>query len=246
MPSVGLQRTIDLSAYRLTFDESFDRIDVSAWGPDTRWIAHTPWRGDFGDAQFTNPSPSFPFVIEDGILRIEARKGSDAKWRSGLLSSNDSEGRGFAQRYGYFEMRAKLPPGPGVWPAFWLIGDSDPSTRIEIDVLEYYGIKPDRFFSTVHVWRKPEMADNQTFQMEHNVPHGSLTSDFHTFGVSVEPDWLVFYHDRREIGRAQTPKELRGPLFVLINLALGSGYPIDEVVSPVHMYVDYVRAYRKK
>ena len=119
----------------------------------------------------------FPFVVEDGILSIEARKGSDGKWRSGLLSSNDPDGRGFAQRYGYFEMRAKLPTGPGVWPAFWLIGDRDPSTRVEIDVLEYYGIKPDRFFSTVHVWRKPEMADTQTFQMEHGVPaaHSAVT-----------------------------------------------------------------------
>jgi beta-glucanase (GH16 family) len=82
--------------------------------------------------------------------------------------------------------------------------------------------------------------------MEHGVPHGSLTSDFHTYGVSVESDWIIFYFDRREIGRTQTPKELRGPLFILLNLALGSGYPIDEVVSPVHMYVDYVRAYSKK
>ena len=240
------EQTIDLSAYQLTFDENFDRIDVSPWGPDTRWIAHTPWHGDFGDAEFTNPSPTFPFVVENGILRIEARKGSDGKWRSGLLSSNDPDGKGFAQRFGYFEMRAKLPPGPGVWPAFWLVGDGDPSSRIEIDVLEYYGIKPDRYFSTVHVWKKPEMEDNEAFQMEHGVPRGSLTSDFHTYGVSVEPDWIIFYHDRSEIGRTQTPKELRGPFFMLLNLALGSGYPIDEVVSPVHMYVDYVRAYSKK
>jgi beta-glucanase (GH16 family) len=161
------EQTIDLSAYQLTFDENFDTIDVSAWGPDTRWIAHTPWHGDFGDAEFTNPSPTFPFVVKNGILRIEARKGSDGQWRSGLLSSNDPDGKGFSQRSGYFEMRAKLPPGPGVWPAFWLIGDGDPSTRIEIDVLEYYGIKPDRFYSTVHVWKKPEMEDNEAFGLDH-------------------------------------------------------------------------------
>jgi hypothetical protein len=59
-------------------------------------------------------------------------------------------------------------------------------------------------------------------------------------------DWIIFYFDRREIGRTQTPKELRGHLFILLNLALGSGYPIDKVVSPVHMYVDYVRAFSKK
>jgi len=34
---------LDLSQYTLTFDENFDAIDVSAWGPGTRWIARTPW-----------------------------------------------------------------------------------------------------------------------------------------------------------------------------------------------------------
>jgi hypothetical protein len=33
---------LDLSNYKMTFDESFDTLDVSSWGPRTRWIAHTP------------------------------------------------------------------------------------------------------------------------------------------------------------------------------------------------------------
>ena len=243
--SAPLQRTIDLSGYELTFDETFDRIDVSAWGPGTRWIAHTPWRGDFGDAEFTDPSPSFPFTVDNGILRIEARKGDDGKWRSGLISSNDAKGKGFAQSFGYFEMRAKLPSGPGVWPAFWLIGDRDPTTKFEIDVIEYYGVNPEKYYSTVHVWPKDKTVEEQTFQSANNVASESLTRDFHTYGVSVEPDWIVIYHDRREMWRTKTPKGLRGPLFLLIDLALGSGFPI-EVASPVYMYVDYVRAYRKK
>src|SRR5690606_22264058 len=74
-------KQLDLSGYRLTFEENFDTLDVSAWGPGTRWIAHTPWYGDFGDAKFTDPQPGFPFTIKDGVLRIEARKGEDGKWR---------------------------------------------------------------------------------------------------------------------------------------------------------------------
>jgi beta-glucanase (GH16 family) len=113
-------------------------------------------------------------------------------------------------------------------------------------VIEYYGINPGRYHSTVHVWPKTETIEKQSVHMAYGVPYGSLTRDFYTYGVSVEPDWIVFYLDRREMGRAKTPKEPRGPLFLLLNLALGSGYPIDKVVSPVYMYVDYVRAYRKK
>src|SRR5260370_28690012 len=75
-------QNIDLKQYRLVFDEDFNTLDVSAVGPGSRWIAHTPWAGDFGDAQFADPTPGFPFSISDGILRIEARKGADGKWRS--------------------------------------------------------------------------------------------------------------------------------------------------------------------
>lgn len=108
--------TLNLAGYKLVFNEEFDKpLDVSPWGPGTRWIAHTPWRGDFGDAQFTDPKDGFPFTVADGILRIEARK-TNGKWRAGLLASNDAKGNGFSLQYGYFEMRAKMPPGPGVWP----------------------------------------------------------------------------------------------------------------------------------
>jgi hypothetical protein len=33
---------------------------------------------------------------------------------------------------------------------------------------------------------------------------------------------------------------------LLVNLALGSGWPIDKTPSPSYMYIDYVRAYAKK
>jgi len=70
---------LDLTDFQLVFDEEFDRLDVSARGPNTRWISHTPWNGDFGDAQFIDPRPKFPFTVNNGILTIEARKGSRGK-----------------------------------------------------------------------------------------------------------------------------------------------------------------------
>jgi hypothetical protein len=44
----------------------------------------------------------------------------------------------------------------------------------------------------------------------------------------------------------KTPPEHNKPLMILLNLALGGGWPIDEVKSPTHMFVDWVRAYAKK
>src|SRR5271155_2485397 len=55
-------RIIDLSNYRLTFSEDFrGPLQVTPWGP-SRWIAHTPWNGDFGDARFADPIANFPFI----------------------------------------------------------------------------------------------------------------------------------------------------------------------------------------
>jgi beta-glucanase (GH16 family) len=236
---------LDLSGYKLTFDENFDNLDVSAWGPGTRWIAHTPWNGDFGDAQFVAPSPGFPFTIENGVLRIEARRGTDGKWRSGLLASNDPKGNGFSQTFGYFEMRAKLPKGPGLWPAFWLVANKDPDTSAEIDIVEHYGKFPDMYESVVHVWKKTPLGRDYQALLRHQVPPGSLYEDFHLFGASVEADYTVFYLDRVEVGRLPTPAEHRHAMFILLNLAMGGGWPIAETPSPSFMWVDYVRAYQK-
>ncbi|MGO7704499.1 glycoside hydrolase family 16 protein, partial [Rhizobium ruizarguesonis] len=42
-PSVAHQ-PLNINAYQLTFEESFDSLDFSAWGErSSRWIAHTPW-----------------------------------------------------------------------------------------------------------------------------------------------------------------------------------------------------------
>lgn len=237
---------IDLSDYEITFDEPFDKLDVSAWGPNTRWIAHTPWNGDFGDATFVNPTPDFPFSVANGILRIEARRDAQGKWRSGLLASTDHYGRGFSQQFGYFEMRAKLPPGPGLWPAFWLVGNRDPDTSAELDIMEYYGRFPDMYESVVHVWKKTDRGRDYTVLQRHPVPTDSLWKDFHLYGASIDPDWIIFYLDRTEVGRTPTPPEFRRPLFILLNLAMGAGWPIDQTPNPSVMEVDYVRAFRKK
>jgi beta-glucanase (GH16 family) len=60
----------------------------------------------------------------------------------------------------------------------------------------------------------------------------------------VTKEWITFYLNRHEVFRIKTPKEHRRPLHVLLNLALGSGWPIDRTPDPSFMYVDYVRVYK--
>ncbi|MBE0534342.1 MAG: glycoside hydrolase family 16 protein [Phycisphaerae bacterium] len=235
--------TLNLEGWRLTFDEDFSGpLSVSAWGPGTRWIAHTPYAGDFGDARFADPEEGFPFTITDGILRIEAKK-DGGRWRSGLLSSLDKNGDGFAQKYGYFEMRAKLPKGPGTWPAFWLLGAPklrDKSvTQIEIDVLEQYGRNPHALHTNVHFW----YPDGRHSAKEEKHLVTGMTDDFHTYGVMVDEEHITFYYDGRQLRREKTPEEAKVPLYILANLALGAGWPIDQTPNPSYMYIDHIRAY---
>jgi hypothetical protein len=239
---------LDISDYVLTFDESFDTLDVSAWGtPTSRWIAHTPWAGDFGDAKFVDPRPDFPFTLASGSLRIQARRNDIGKWESGLLSAVDPNGNGFAQQGGYFEARMKLPIGPGVWPAFWLVGVDRTQYSLEIDVIEYYGHLPDRFFSIYHMWSNgKDIAPKQNIKVT-TVPTLSLTSDFHNFGVDISNAMIRIYLDRRLVWKTTLPDEFRNArFFPLVNLALGSGWPIDKTPNPSNLYVEYVRAYDRK
>jgi beta-glucanase (GH16 family) len=243
MPTSAADQSLDISKYSLTFEEEFDTLDVSGRGPGTRWIAHTPWNGDFGDAIFVDPTPDFPFTVKNGMLRIEARKGSDGRWRSGLLASVDPNGAGFSQKFGYFEMRAKLPWGPGVWPAFWLIGLDRSEHTAEIDVMEHYGHAPDRFTSAVHVWNRQDPKGSRSVHQRTSIARGSLYDRFNTFGVSIDPEWIRMFLNRQEVWRTRTPDEHRQPMYILVDLGLGGGWPIEGAPNPSFMYVDYIRAY---
>ena len=245
---------IELCNYSKTFSEEFNSLSISSSNNlKATWSAHTPWNGDFGDARFIDPIDIYadsdknePFSVKNGILRIRARKHENGKWTSGLISSADPTTAGFSQTYGYFETRMKLPPGPGVWPAFWLasnVGKGSDSPTVEIDVIEYYGKFPDGIFSHVQVWDKINPSQHRSSDSIFGVKPGSLSEDFHTYGVSVDPVNITIYFDRRKIFTTTTPKEHKRPLTILLNLALGSGWPIDETPNPSDLYVDYVRVY---
>jgi len=253
IPEPG-ERTLDLTEYHLTFNDEFNDLSVSAWGPagstGTRWIAHTPWHGDFGDARFIDPKPGFPFTVKDGFLRIEARKENE-RWRSGLLSAVDPNGNGFKQKYGYFECRAKFPKGPGTWPAFWLMGlknlkglpgNTGPRINPEIDVVEHYGHWPWRLHYVLHQWGRggaESKHDGKRF-----VVFG-VEEDFHTYGVMIDAEYIILYFDGVELHRDETPESVKTPLFPLVNLALGPGWPTDKTPNPSYMYVDYVKVWKK-
>lgn len=239
-------KTLDLDGYKIAFQDEFDQpLDVSAWGPGTKWIAHTPYAGDFGDAKFTDPSGDFPFSVADGILTISARKVGD-KWQSGLLCSVDKQGNGFAQQYGYFEIRSKFPKGPGTWPAFWLLAlrklVNKADMGFEVDIVEQYGREPNILHGVLHWWppeKNLHKSAGKNFLVE------EMYKDYHTYGFMWDEKEMMWYFDGVELWRQPTPEESKTPLYVLFNLALGPGWPIDKTPDPSDMLIDYVRVYQK-
>lgn len=244
---------LDLCDFRMVFSEDFNELSVAPWMlGGVRWTAHTPWAGDFGDARFTDPGPDGPFAIENSQLVITARRNDAGEWQSGLLAAADQTGTGTGIRYGYFEARMKMPPGPGTWPAFWLISlqpRNDPRPKIEIDVLEYYGHRDDAYQVAWHVWMPTSQEDQNRGGGEMlDVAAGSLIADYNRFGVEVTPETTTFYFNRQPVADFPTPPEHNQfgmPLYPLVNLALGSGWPIDRTPDPSKLYVDYVRMFER-
>jgi beta-glucanase (GH16 family) len=241
-PVVASGPTLSLNGYHVTFDDEFSTLSISAHRPGTRWIAHTPWNGDFGNAIFSNPN-SGVFSAGPNGLTITAFKDASGKWRSGLICSLARDGdatSGFTQEYGYFEMEAKLPAGMGTWPGFWLIGFNKSQYTAEIDVIEFYGGFPGLYHTTLHYWH-----DRKGDERLVSVPPGILSSQFNRFGVLITPRTTTFYFNRQPYWSLPTPPEFQQPFYILANLALGGGWPIKGLTPPVKMQIHYIKAWQQ-
>ncbi|UAJ11590.1 glycoside hydrolase family 16 protein [Glacieibacterium megasporae] len=248
LSTCGAQATMTplaMCALRPVFTEDFKTLAIAphTLADGARWTAHTPWNGDFGDAAFVDPGVGGPFGRDAEGLTITARRDAAGHWTSGLIAAGDATGTGPGVRYGYFEARMKLPPGPGTWPAFWLgthIVNGDTTPSVELDAIEYYGHNTGGFQSGWHVWP----GDKGPGGLHWNkVPADSLTTAFHNYGVRVAPDVTTFYLDRQPVWEIPTPPQHTRPLYPLVNLALGSGYPITDTPNPSVLRVAYVHVY---
>ncbi|HWS54507.1 MAG TPA: glycoside hydrolase family 16 protein [Pyrinomonadaceae bacterium] len=164
----------------------------------------------------------------------------------------------FAQAYGRFEARLKVPYGQGIWPAFWMLGANIdaagwPSCG-EIDIMENIGREPSTVHGTLH---GPGYSGAGGVGAGYTLPAGRrFADDFHTFAVEWEPNAVRWYVDGR-LYQTRTPGDLPAgarwvfdhPFFIILNVAVGGrwpGGPDATTVFPQTMRVDYVRVYRRR
>jgi beta-glucanase (GH16 family) len=233
---------------------SFDR---------TKWTADTGGDG-FGnqEREFYTTRPENVALDGQGHLLITVREepasSSDQCWYGKCLYTSarlKTQGL-YAQRYGRFEARIRIPRGQGMWPAFWMLGRDIPQVGWpksgEIDIMENIGREPEIVHATLH---GPGYSGAEGIGRADTLTDGDYADDFHIYSVSWRPDEIRWYVDGRQYHR-MTPADLPAgtkwvfdhPFFLIINAAAGGGWPGDPDESttfPQQMVVDYVRAYRE-
>ncbi|MEO1304318.1 MAG: glycoside hydrolase family 16 protein [Pseudomonadota bacterium] len=228
-----------------------------------RWTYDTYWndKGWFnGELQYYSAERLKNARVEDGVLIIEAHQeetpvdafpdtnGQDytsARLRTSGLAS---------WQYGYFEIRAKLPCGRGLWPAIWTLpeGSNNWPEDGEIDIMEYVGWDTDTFYATVHTRDK-----NHTMGGGEGARYTSETAcgAFHTHSLHWTEDELIvavdgdpyFRYPKGDKGYGSWPFDR--PHYLILNVAIGGwgGWEgVDPDAFPGRMDVDFVRVYQKR
>ena len=248
------QPTLDLTGFKLTFDDEFNSF--SSNGPsnpqDTSY--HGTWDTtlSYGERklndeveQYSDPTVGVdPFSISNGCLDIHAAPSPDpsqtwgASYTSGVITTNHS----FSQLYGYFEMRAELPQGAGMWPAFWML----PQVHVwppELDPLEAFGAAGPGGDGGAYSFHNGRVATDGGQGAWNSTNGANLYTQFNTFGVDWEPDTLTFYFNGVPYAVMPTPAGFDQPMYLLANLAVGGNWAGAPLGESADLKIDYIRAF---
>ena len=241
--------------WALTFRDEFDGETIDR----ERWNIYTENYWD-KRSHFTKDN----VVLGDGTarLRMERKTGHEnddpkRKKTGHAVGFLDTYGR-WAQRYGYFEARMKLPTAPGLWPAFWLMPDrgpvSDPQWvrantgkgAMEFDIMEHltrWG--PYRYNVAMH-W--------DGYGKEHksigssNVYVRPDADGFITSGLLWTPGAAVYYCNGEVVARLENTRISNVASYPILYMVTGGwdNSPVDDDQLPADFVVDYVRIWQRQ
>jgi len=225
-----------------TFDDEFDgtEIDQSKWnvyGPNF-WDQKSHWSKDNvivggGVAKlryekktgFQNDDPNQkPTDYAGGFLAKERQTG----YASGFLETYGK----WAQRYGYFEARMKLPTAPGLWRCFWMLphraaAEGDPWWKrgstgeggMEFDIMEHltrWG--PQRYNIAMHWdgYQKEHKATGSVYNYVQPDKEGFITC-----GLLWTPGSAIYFCNGKEVLRWEDPRVASVPEEIMFYAAHG-------------------------
>ena len=232
------------TSWVLSWSDEFDgpNIDTSKW---TLEVGNNNGWGNNELQYYTNLSQNS--FIKDGSLVIQALNQSyeGFQYTSARITTQNK----FSTTYGKIEIRAILPYGDGIWPAFWMLGDNINQVGWpacgDIDIMELIGKDPTEIFGSLHM----AGAD---FTAAYSNPEG-FSSRFHTYAIDWQPNYINFYVDD-VLYESRTPSDVAANswpynknFFFNLNLAIGgnfSGNPDSSTKFPQQITIDYVRVYK--
>jgi beta-glucanase (GH16 family) len=199
-----------------------------------------------------NPAKPNAYADISGILHIMARQPSTGVYTSARLKTQGL----FSFQYGRIEARMKLPESQGMWPAFWLLGNSIATVNWpacgELDVMEHInGSNPQ---NEGYDWVQGSIHGTNLNGGIQYYPAAFSAAAWHTYGMIWSKGKIQYYVDTpSNIYATFTPSTQTGtwpfdsgPEYILLNLAVGGswpGSPDAATVFPSEIQVDYVRVY---
>jgi beta-glucanase (GH16 family) len=242
----------------LVFADEFTGLDGSP-PSSARW-GYDLGGGGWGNSEL-QAYTSRPVNVrqEGGNLVIEARKevfrvgNVDYNYTSSRIKSQNR----YSRAYGRFEARIKLPIGQGIWSAFWLLGANFPTVGWpdcgEIDIMENIGSEPSITHASAHGPGYSGVSRRTAqFRLSSGLP---FSNDFHIFAIEWSTNEVLGLVDEkvfwtlRPLGLPPgTTWVFDHPFFIILNVAVGGGWPGDPsptTVFPQRMLVDYVRVYSR-
>lgn len=251
--------SMELSPYflRITDAEAADSKYTLVWSDefngsslDTNyWTYEYGNNGGWGnnELQYYTDSQENCFV-SDGALHIVAKEDSAYSGYNYTSTRIKTSGK-VSVKYGRVEARIKVPQANGVWPAFWMLGESIGTVGWpkcgEIDIMECVN-NDYTTYGTAH-WD----ADGHA-QYGQSTKVANMDTEYHVYAVEWDSEYIYWYVDDTLyntifIGDGTTLEEMHDEYFIILNVAVGGNWPGFNIDSNFNqeMTVDYVRVYEQ-
>lgn len=260
--SVSPKNRDSSGAWTLSWSDEFDGPAGTSFDR-TKWVADTGGQG-WGNQEREFYTTRTQNIALDGnghlVITAVAEPSSTSYscWygRCSYTSARIKTQGLFSQAYGRFEARIRIPRGQGLWPAFWMLGDNIASVGWpasgEVDIMENIGREPAIVHGTMH---GPGYSGAAGIGAPDTLARGAFADDFHLYAVEWNPGevkWSVDGHQYFRTTPASLPTGMTWvydhPFFIILNVAVGGGWPGDpdaSTVFPQQMLVDYVRVYKR-
>lgn len=200
------------------------------------------------DKDTQGPWWAFDDVQKISSIQTGMRDGLHNFWDTCTITDHHRAVRNFETRYGYFELRARVPDDSGLHSAWWMIGTEAKSDETaEVDIFEICGpdINTDqsRVRVSVHPWNDAGLSE----QSLDYYPACDVSQDFHVYGFEWQPEGMKFYFDGNLVKETSQSPDYKMITFLGIyenDSPLWSGTPDYNSDYPKRFEIDYFRVYK--